>query len=76
MSQMRELKLIGPISLQIMELMWLYLLSINLDNIKTAAYIGMLPSGFEPESQTREAWMIGHYTTGAVGEEMRMSLPI
>jgi hypothetical protein len=27
--------------------------------------MGVLPSGFEPESKPREGFMIGHYTTGA-----------
>ena len=30
-----------------------------------SVYMGVLPSGFEPESKPREGFMIGRYTTGA-----------
>ncbi len=37
----------------------------DLENTLIVLIIGMLPSGFEPESKPREGFMIGHYTTGA-----------
>ncbi len=46
---------------------WNMTISIRMSEEKNKV---VLPSGFEPESQAREAHMIGRYTTGAADPQI------